>query len=429
MQLKEFGSRLFTKLYELIFKEKIGHETQQFFTGTSYVAIFTLFGGLLTFVFSALAARILGPTNFGNLALVTTVTAFVSLSIGTGLMAMVKYGSEVQDEVTRARLISTFTLQMALQAAGTIAVCVLFSAQLSKLFGISTELFLFAVGYAAIAAFFVATTSSLLMLFRMRAFALANGLQSVIVLAAFLIFVESNMRSWQAAIFSIYVGNAAIAVILTVYLRQYLKLQYDRLWARRITRYALRQVPGRIAGPFVGIIPLFINIFISTAAVGIYNAYYLPSLTISITLWGVLSAGFFPYASKSRDKLSIFRNVNKAVPYIIVVLVPLVVFIELIAFTFYGSNYPFSAELGLLFAFAATACFFYQCYSSLLASEGTKGATINTLSTVLTLIVVVGLNLVLLPVIGISGAPIALIAAYLIATFYLVSRGHILGRG
>jgi hypothetical protein len=60
MPLKEFGYRLLNTLYELIFKEKMDRETLQFFTGTSYVAIGTLFGGLLTFVFNVLAARILG---------------------------------------------------------------------------------------------------------------------------------------------------------------------------------------------------------------------------------------------------------------------------------------------------------------------------------------------------------------------------------
>ena len=64
----------------------------------------------------------------------------------------------------------------------------------------------------------------------------------------------------------------------------------------------------------------------------------------------------------------------------------------------------------------------------MLASEGTKGTTVNTISSVITLIVILGLNVVLYPVIGISGTPITLIAAFLIATFYL-SRGHILVGG
>lgn len=125
--------------------------------------------------------------------------------------------------------------------------------------------------------------------------------------------------------------------------------------------------------------------------------------------------------------MSIFRNVNKAVPYMVAALVPLIMLIEVLVFTFYGRQYPFSVELGLLFAFAATGCFFYQCYSFLMASEGVRGATVNARSSVITLFVIIALSVILLPRVGIIGAPVTLIFAYMAAVVYLVSRGHILG--
>ncbi len=427
MPLKEFGYRVFSTLYELIFKEKVNHEALNFFTSTSYVAIGTLFGGLLTLVFSILGARILGPTNFGTLALVTTVGAILSISMGISLQSALKYGSEAQDDSTRSRIISTYSLQIALLTVGSFAIYVLFSAQLSNLFGIPPEVYLFAVAYAAILTFFALTMVSLRILFRIRAFALLSALQSVIVLAAFLIFISTNMKSWQAAVFSLYIGNAAIASILVVYLRHYTKLQFDRFWSRKILNYAFVALPGLVAGTCMGVDRIFINKFITTTAVGIYNAYYWPSITVSITLWGIFNAAFFPYASKSGDRLTIFHNVNKAVPYLAAALAPSILLIEFIVFILYGRQYHFSAELGLLFAFAATACFFYSCYSSLIASEGTSGAKVNTLSSVIALAFIIGLNVVLLPLIGISGAVVALISAYLIATLYLVARWRVLG--
>jgi O-antigen/teichoic acid export membrane protein len=427
MPLKDFGYRLFNTLYELIFKEKMTPETWQFFTGTSYVAIGTLFGSLLTFVFSALAARILGPTNFGNLALVTAVSVIISVPMGMCLLGGLKYGSQAEDDSVRSRIISTYSLQTALLTAGSIAIYVLFSAQLSNVFGISAELYLFAIAYGAIVTFFGLTTYLLRSLFRIKAVALINAFQSVIVLAAFFIFISTNMRSWEAAVFSLYIGNAAIAAILVVYLRKYIKLQYDWLWSRKILSYAVFALPGGIAGAFMGVDRILINKFITTAAVGIYNAYYLPSITVAVALWGIVNVAFFPLASKSRDKLSIFRNVNKAAPYLAAASVPSIVIIEFIIFILYGSQYHFSAELGLLFAFAATTCFFYQCYSYLIASEGTSGAKVNALSSVIALIVLVGLDVVLIPIIGISGAAVALIFAYMAAVLYLVSKWRLLG--
>ncbi|MGA3198634.1 MAG: oligosaccharide flippase family protein [Halobacteriota archaeon] len=427
MPVKDFGHRLFNTLYELIFKEKMTPETQQFFTGTSYVAIGILFGSLLTFVFNALGARILGPTNFGNLALVTTVSVIISIPMGMCLLGALKYGSGAQDDSVRSRIISTSSLQTALLTVGSVAIFLLFSAQLSNVFGISAELYLFAIAYGAIVTFFSLTINLLRMLFRIRTFALFSALQSVIVLAAFLIFISTNMRSWQAAVFSLYIGYAAIAAILVVYLRQYIKLQFDRFWSRKLLSYTIVTLPGLTAAAFMGVDRILINKFITTAAVGIYAAYYLSSITVAIALWSIFNVAFFPLASKSRDKLSIFRNINKAAPYLAAALLPSIVLLEFIIFILYGSQYHFSAELGLLFAFAATACFFYSCYSYLMASEGTSGAKVNALGTIIALAVIIGLNMILLPLIGISGAAVALIFAYLIAVLYLVSRWRVLG--
>jgi O-antigen/teichoic acid export membrane protein len=427
MPFKDFGYRSFNALYELIFKEKMTPEIQQFFTGISYVAIGTLFGSLLTFVFNALAARILGPTNFGNLALVTTVSVILSVPMGICLVGGLKYGSEVLDDSARSRIISTYSLQTALLTVGSIAIFFLFSGQLSNVFGISAELYLFAIAYGAIVTFCLYTMNLLRSLFKIRAVALLSALQSVIVLAAFLIFVSTNMRSWQAAVFSLYIGYAVSTAIFVVYLRQYIKLQFDWFWSRKLVSYAVAALPGGIAGAFIGVDRILINKFITTAAVGTYNAYYLPSITVALALWSIFNVAFFPLASKSRDKLSIFRKVNKAAPYLAAALLPLIVILEFIIFILYGSQYHFSAELGLLFAFAATTCFFYSCYSYLMASEGISGAKVNTVSTIIALAVIIGLNVILLPLIGIAGAAVALICAYLTAFLYLVSRWRVLG--
>jgi hypothetical protein len=313
-----------------------------------------------------------------------------------------------------------------LLTVGSIAIFVLFSAQLSTVFGISTELYLFAIAYAAILTFFGLTINLLRILFRIRAVALLSALQSVIVLAAFLIFISADMRSWQAAVLSLDIGYAAISAILVVYLRQYIKLQFDWFWSGKLLSYAVVALPGLIAGAFMGVDRILINKFITTAAVGIYSAYYLPSITVAIALWSIFNVAFFPLASKSRDKLNIFRNVNKAAPYLVAALLPSIIFMEFIIFILYGSQYHFSAELGLLFAFAGTTCFFYQCYSYLMASEGTNGAKVNALSSVIALVVILCLNVALLPLIGILGAAVALIFAYLTGALYLASRWRVL---
>jgi O-antigen/teichoic acid export membrane protein len=181
-----------------------------------------------------------------------------------------------------------------------------------------------------------------------------------------------------------------------------------------------------VAATFMGVDRLLINKFMTTAAVGIYAAYFMPSITVAVMLWMIINAAFFPYASKSNDKLAILRRVSKAAPYLAALIVPSVLLLQWIVFFFYGRQYPFSWEIALFFAIAATMAFFYQALSWLMASEGTRGAKVNTLSSIIALIVLVGFDVVLIPLIGILGAAITLIFAYLIAAFYLLSKRRVL---
>ncbi len=426
MTLKELGFRLLSALYELIFKEKMGNEARKLILSTSYVGTGTLFGALAALTFSILGARILGPSNFGNLGLVTTVGAILAISMLVGITPMMKYGSGAQDPFVRANIISTSYILIALLTAASACVFVLFSAPLSYLFGVPAEVFVFALFFAVTSTFFQLTLNSLRVFFKMRAYALLTAVQSVILLAVFLAFISNGLKSWEAAAYSYYLSYAVISFILVIYLKDYITLRFERSWAKKITHYSLLALPGAVAGTFMGVDRILINKFMTTADVGIYNAYFLPSITVAVMLWAIFNAAFFPYACKSDDKLAILRHASKAAPYLAASLAPLVVLLERIIFFLYGRQYPFSWEIALFFAIAATMSFFYLFLSWLIASEGTRGAKVNTISSIIGLIMLVGLDVVLIPLIGILGAAITLVFAYLIAAFYLFSKRGVL---
>jgi O-antigen/teichoic acid export membrane protein len=291
---------------------------------------------------------------------------------------------------------------------------------------VPAEVFFFALFLAVTTTFYQVTANSLRVFFKLRAYALQTAAQSVILLAAFLIFISNDMKSWESAAYSYYLSYAVISFILVIYLRDYLKLRFGRSWAKNILHYALLALPGGVAAAFMGVDRILINKFMTTVDVGIYNAYFMPSITVAVTLWFIINAAFFPYASKSNDKLAILRRVNKAAPYLAASIAPSVLLLEWIVFFFYGRQYPFSWEIALFFAIAATVAFFYQFLSYLMASEGTRGAKVNTLSSIIALIVLAGLDVVLIPLIGLVGAAITLVFAYLIAAFYLLSKWRVL---
>jgi len=424
--VKELGLRLLSVLYELIFKEKMDDQARSFVLSTSYVGIGTLVGSLFTLAFSIIAARALGPGNFGILGLVTTVGTILAISMIAASTPMIKYGSEVQDHLVHVTIISTSYILIAVLTVASACIFVLFSAPLSYLFGVTAEVFFFALFLAVTSTFYQLTTNSLRVFFKMRAYALLTAAQSVILLAAFLAFISKNLTSWELAAYSYYLSYAVIGFILVVYLRDYIKLRFERSWAKKIVHYSLLALPGGVAATFMGVDRILINKFMTTADVGIYAAYFLPSITVAVLLWMVINAAFFPYASKSDDKLAILRRVNKAAPYLAALLAPSVLLLEWIVFFLYGRQYPFSWEIALFFAIAATMGFFYQALSWLMASEGTRGAKVNTLSSIIALIVLVGFDVVLIPLIGILGAAITLVFAYLIAALYLLSKRRVL---
>jgi O-antigen/teichoic acid export membrane protein len=424
--LKELSLRLLSALYELIFKEKMDDQALTFILGTSYVGVGAVVGALFAFAFSIVAARTLGPSNFGVLALIITVCNILTLSMLVSITPMMKYGSEAHDHSVRVNVISTSYILMTLFTVASICIYALFSASLSYVFGVPAEVFFFALFLAVTSTFFQLTINSLRIFFKMRAYAVLTAAQALITLAAFLAFISKDMRSWESAAYAYYLSYAVIGFILVIYLRDYITLRFERPWANKIMRYSLLALPGALAGSFMGVDRILINKFSTTADVGIYNAYFLPSITLAALLWTIVNAAFFPHASKSEDKLALLLKINKVTPYLAAIFAPSVLLLEWIVFFLYGRQYPFSWEIALFFAIAATVAFFYQALSWLMASEGTRGAKVNTLSSVIGLIVLVGFDVVLIPLIGILGAAITLVFAYLIAAFYLLSKRRVL---
>jgi O-antigen/teichoic acid export membrane protein len=426
MTLKELSFRLLSALYKLVFKEQMGDEARKLILGTSYVGIGSVFGALLSLTFSIIGANILGPSNFGVLGLVTTVSLILGFSMGVGLIPMIKYGSGADDHFVQVSIISTSYILIWVVTAASACIYALFSSPLSHLFGVSTKIFFFALFLAVTSTFYQITINSLRIFFKMRVYALLTAAQSAILLAAFLIFISNDMKSWESAAYSYYLSYVAIGFILVLYLRDYIKLRFERSWAKKIMHYALLSLPGGVAVTFMYVDRVLINKFMTTADVGLYNAYFMPSIIVALILWSIINAAFFPYASKSADRLAILGKSRKAAPYVAASIVLLVFLLEWIVFFLYGRQYPFSLEIGLFFAIAAAVVFFYQFLGYLMASEGTRGAKVNALSSIIALIALAGLDLVLIPLIGLLGAAITLIFAYLIAAFYLLSKWRVL---
>ncbi len=94
----------------------------------------------------------------------------------------------------------------------------------------------------------------------------------------------------------------------------------------------------------------------------------------------------------------------------------------MIAFVLYGHQYAFSLQLSFFFALVATVYVVFLSYTWLAASVGASRAKMSTVCNVFALLVLIGLDVVLIPRIGILGAAITLIFSYLVPTLFRYSR-------
>ncbi len=140
---------------------------------------------------------------------------------------------------------------MTLFTVASIRSYALFSASRSYLFGVPAEVFFFALFLAVTSTFFQLTINSLRIFFKMRAYALLTAAQSVVLLAAFLIFISKDMMSWESAVYAYFLSYAVIGFILVIYLRDYIKLRFERPLAKKIMHYSLLALPGALAGSFM----------------------------------------------------------------------------------------------------------------------------------------------------------------------------------
>jgi O-antigen/teichoic acid export membrane protein len=122
---------------------------------------------------------------------------------------------------------------------------------------------------------------------------------------------------------------------------------------------------------------------------------------------------FFPVASMCLDKGMLFMRIKKIVLLLIIIGWPLALFSGYIILKMYGAEYPFDLRLALLFATAGICISVDQLYGQLVCSVGANGAKIESYAGVVLAGVNVILNFLLIPIMGLSGAIVATIIAFL----------------
>ncbi len=427
MDIRALVNKLAGTAYRRVFNAEMSPAEGEFVRSLAWVGAGTFISTGLIAVFSILGGRLLGPEEYGRFTLIQATAMFLFIPMLMGFnKAMLKYTAE-KSEITRQKsIISTAYIII----AGCTVVCgtlmLLLAEPLAGVFAAAPELFRLAIYFALLQALFLLAQTTLRSVNRMRAFALSQPVHAVILLVAFGLFILAGRVSFESMVYSKLITFAITGLgIHLLYTRRHFTFSFDTAWARTLSRFAFAAVVATIAAALYGQIgKIIVAHYMTVADVGVYGAYFTATMTIAAILWSVFNMVFFPTASRYKDKRPLLLRINRLVPLILVLGIPFVMGAGYVILLLYGGEYPFNLLWLALFATAGVLHIIRSLYASLLTSEGPQGAFHSSAAAVVTAAVMVGLSLLLVPLVGISGAVVAAIGAYLVGTLVLLWRGQ-----
>ena len=388
---------------------RVGPHTLALFHGLRWNTPAAFIARILCGLASLGVARWLGPAGYGqaNLALASTFWIQIPLFIGIPTAVMHYVPQAKGNERDQYAASGIFLLAIAGAATFLIAYAALpFWADLQ---GITPAVFQLAMVWCLGFAFYVVATSllSAYELFAERAryeivFALLFA--SSIAAAKLLHFLHPVSYLWAYTLAYGLTGGIALwkvwpkSFFTSINRRSVnMLLGYGMLALLLNIVHALFNAPAR----------LIINKHLALTDVGILSAYQAGSIQMAFFFIGIISRVFFPIASRTPDRVELFRKVNRFMWISCIPLVLMYIAVLVLSIVALGRNYPLRVLDLIIFSIAATLTTYFNLFSWLLASEGKRGVVIFALTGLLA----GGINawgaLYFIPIRGVTGAAIA----------------------
>ena len=429
MDLKSFVLNIMNSIYVRVFREEMTADFKIFLKNFFYIGIGMAISTILSTVFSILGGRILGPEEYGKFALIQSAATFLCLPMLLGFSnAMLKYVSEKPDAERQTNIICTTNILVLLFTTFSITIYLVFEAKLSSIFHIPQNLFRFAIITAFVYVFYVITSSVLRGLDKNRAYAVFQVTYGFVLLLFFFlyIYIFDKSKSFNAMAYPmLFAYGISPLFIMIFFMRKYMKWKFDYQWAKTLTSYAFFALIGALPlVTYLNLGRLLISKYMTVADVGIYSAYYAASFGVISFFWGIFTIVYFPTISKYKDKWIIFGKINRLIPYLFGLGIPVIYILEYVVLKIYGNHYPINFVTMLLFSISSVLMVCYGLFDLTFASEGIKGMKLDNIGNISTAITNVGLSIYLIPRLGLNGAAIALIMSFLvgICCLYMLRR-------
>jgi len=420
-----FG-RLISSIFERLFHEPMGDGVMKFFWNLSYVGLGTVISTVFSFSYNVIAGRVLGPSGYGGFTLVQSIAMFLYIPMLLGLhTAMIRYCAGSTEQLQQRKIISTTYIVALCLTIVSVLLYGIFRHQVADLFSVSQEIITLSVLFAVLFAVYTLATSSLRGLHLMKDYAFFQPIYGVTLLTALLVFIYFQFYSFKAMVYASFLAYGIVgSIIVLIFLKRYLTFRIDRSWLSKLWKYSSLSVIGGLSFTlYTNIDRIMINYYMDVGSVGMYSVYYYASFTMLALFSGIFTTVFFPAVSKTRDKGSIYRKLNKTIPYLLILGIPFALIGEYIILQFFGKDYSIQLPLLIMFAVAGVLVTWYGIYAWFFNSEGVKGARLTVSGTLIIAVANIALNIVLIPLVGLYGAIGATALAFTFGLYYNFYRG------
>lgn len=391
-------------------------------------------GGLVSRILAVLLlplyTRYLGAEGFGKIETIVALTTVLVIVLRMGISsAFFRFYFDTKDEAQRTLVVRTsFWFTMTMATAGLAAGCI-FASDLDGLLKLGDDPWLVRAAFVGLWAQmnYEQMTSLFRVEERSTSFVVASVANVLITVGMTVLLVVGLDKGATGAVIGNFVGTLCVYLVLLVYRRYQLGLQFSRDLLRQMNKFGMPLVPSALALWAISFISrIFIGQYKGQAEVGVFSvAVRISSAIVFLMIAFRLAWPAFAYSIE--DDREARRTYSFVLTYLLFVCCWLSVALGvlapwLVALLTSGPGFERASDAVALLCFAASA---YAGYTVVAIGIGRARQTqFNWVVSGAAAVVNVILNVILIPPYGMIGAAIAALVAYLVLFLGMVANSH-----
>ena len=423
--LTEPAKRIVFWLYLMMFGKRPGPVAKKFIKNLGYVTAGVGIAKFLSLAFQIYIGQSIGPEEYGKFSLISSVSNFlwVPMMMGTGT-AMVKYLSERRGGQEAKEIFSVGILLIVVFFLASTLVLYIFADSFSAAFSVRKDYFLAAVFLANSYCVWAVSEKILQGFESMKRYSVMSVVFGTYILSASIAF-SGGMKDFLLPFVVMASGYMISLLFILPEIKKNFTFSINRKWASVLLTYAFIGIPSSFSNAIVANInKIFMNVYLTFEDIGLYQAYYFSTVSISAAAAGIFVIVFFPFSSSYKDKRALLRTINKPVKFSPLLFLLFMALSETVLH-FYGSEYPKIFLLEVLFSLAAIATLINFVYLWYASSLGIRGIKISTISGVSMSVISITMAYLLIPQMGIYGAAYGLLVSGIVGciiTYWMIMK-------